>query len=169
MHTLLILVRRAKPSMEHGWPQRVPLRLEESRSGASKCWNTFTELSGKFIESLSSCRRNPFYPDALKVLIQPDQVPSGIFLLYQISYTKFLAQSKHFLSPDPSHEPYQAISGHIRKFGFLQHSHLGAANRGSEASGKPNRRSEGYIALRLLRPPIHNPQSDISYISEIIP
>jgi len=37
------------------------------------------------------------------------------------------------------------------------------------ASGKLNRCSEGYIALRLLRSPIHNPRSDIGYISDIIP
>jgi len=36
-----------------------------------------------------------------------------------ISYTAFSAQSKHPLSPGPDHEPHQAVSGHIQKFGFF--------------------------------------------------
>ena len=55
-------------------------------------------------------------PDAPKVLIQPDQAPSGVSgpsLLCQFSYTAFLAQAKYPLCPDPSHEPYQAISGNL--------------------------------------------------------
>jgi len=62
-------------------------------------------------KNMASCRKN--LPGALKV--QPDQAQdlSGFFLLCQISYAAFLAQYKHSLSPDPSHEPDQARSGNL--------------------------------------------------------
>jgi len=66
-------------------------------------------------------------PDALEVLIQPDQAPSGLLRIFPpLSDFVYgiLEQSKHTFPPDLSHEPYRAISGHIRKFGFLRHDLL---------------------------------------------
>jgi len=70
------------------------------------------------------CCKNPFYLTPWRSwfgLIRLHQELSGVFLLCQISYAAFVAQSKNFLSPDPSCEPYQVRSGQIRRFGFLRH------------------------------------------------
>jgi len=76
--------------------QRVPITLCDLELDTGK------DITARIFE----CRKNPFY-------LRLPQDSSKLSSFCQISYSAFSAQSKHPLYPDPSYEPYQAISGNL--------------------------------------------------------